>query len=735
MAQFVRPIADVDAGSWDDSSVGDNDGSHFDELVADDNSKTESDAVGNNVNTTDLDVEGTNSGIDSPGSGDQTIRVVWNSDQSRDMTGHAELWQGVPDVGTLIAEATVELVDTTEVTTTHVLTGGEAANITDYNDLHFALWGRGTGGGPARTLQVDLLEFEIPDLAVEPEFTVEVASESNVADPIDLSIEPVIAIEVADESNVTNEIEIGPILEFAEYLRQLRNYSGSGDWLDETGNGHDAEFVGPLFLPWTGQDYAQFSGISGDNVQVTLAVSTIYDYTVTYEDDTSDTGTETSDGSGVVTFGDTDVKFAGLDVATIDVVPDGGGATLALFDASLATEPFDSFTDSEAELWTINRTGTGQGFYFVKEPVAGLHTDDYFNTVDDDALDYAADESFTTLTVYRPHNVSAFQIILTKNQQEGDGTGYTLYQQSNGSVFAWLGEGPTLTFDASSTLSVRVSYVAGMRRDTSADELEVILDTPGGTPATDNTIGSLANARPLRIGATALPTPLFFLDAEIMADVMFRFVLTDTQIAEAVTQLTAPVIAQPRFIVEIAAESDTAQDSVLAAEPVIDLETGAESNVSSDLTLIAEQVLAVEAAAESDIGNDVTIIAEPVVTLESALESNAGSEITVGPEPVLAVEAAAEADTAIDITIAPDVAFSIEQPTESDVANDITLSIEPVVTVEAGAESDIATDILAQPEPVVDLEVPTESDIAVELTLETDIGGGVLSHFASMIGA
>ncbi len=36
-------------------------------------------------------------------------------------------------------EATVELVDTTEITTTHVLTSGEADSITGYNDLHFAL--------------------------------------------------------------------------------------------------------------------------------------------------------------------------------------------------------------------------------------------------------------------------------------------------------------------------------------------------------------------------------------------------------------------------------------------------------------------------------------------------------------------------------------------------------------------------------------------------------------------
>lgn len=50
-----------------------------------------------------------------------------------------------------------------------------------------------------------------------------------------------------------------------ELLRQTKNYSGSGDWLDEFGNSHDAQLGStggadtndPQFLPWDGEDYVR----------------------------------------------------------------------------------------------------------------------------------------------------------------------------------------------------------------------------------------------------------------------------------------------------------------------------------------------------------------------------------------------------------------------------------------------------------------------------------------------
>ncbi len=164
--QILVPVADIDAGSWtveplwskvnDDSTV----------FPTGDGTTISSAAVGNNTNTTDADLEGPTSGITDPAvSTGHIIRVRWNSSSARDIIGHAELWQGVPDVGSLIAEATVTLTDATEVETTYSLNTTETDNITNYNDLHFTLWGRGTGGGPDRALVVDLLELEIPGVA------------------------------------------------------------------------------------------------------------------------------------------------------------------------------------------------------------------------------------------------------------------------------------------------------------------------------------------------------------------------------------------------------------------------------------------------------------------------------------------------------------------------------------------------------------------------------------------
>ena len=64
------------------------------------------------------------------------------------------------------------------------------------------------------------------------------------------------------------------VLSRAELLLQAKNYSGAGDWLDESGNGHDAQF-GSLLAPdtndpldlastWTGVQHVHLPGIAGN---------------------------------------------------------------------------------------------------------------------------------------------------------------------------------------------------------------------------------------------------------------------------------------------------------------------------------------------------------------------------------------------------------------------------------------------------------------------------------------
>ncbi len=162
MAQFARPVSDIADGSWASTPFW----SKIDEDIGGggDDSTVSSEAVANATNTSSLDLEGTNTGLTDPVSEiGHILRVLWASSSARDITAHFELWQGVPGTGTLIADNSIALTDATEVTTAYTLTTTETNNITDYNDLHFRLWGRGLGGGPDRSLVVDAIELEFPD--------------------------------------------------------------------------------------------------------------------------------------------------------------------------------------------------------------------------------------------------------------------------------------------------------------------------------------------------------------------------------------------------------------------------------------------------------------------------------------------------------------------------------------------------------------------------------------------
>ena len=89
------------------------------------------------------------------------------------------------------------------------------------------------------------------------------------------------------------------VLDRAVAYWAAKDYSGSGDLLDGSGNGHHAQLGStpgadtndPLKLPYTGTQYAYFPGSAGNEVSVAgLSNSTPFDYTVTYLDDSSEVG-------------------------------------------------------------------------------------------------------------------------------------------------------------------------------------------------------------------------------------------------------------------------------------------------------------------------------------------------------------------------------------------------------------------------------------------------------------
>ncbi len=335
------------------------------------------------------------------------------------------------------------------------------------------------------------------------------------------------------------------ILDSAEVLLQAKNYGGSTEWLDESGNGHHAQFGttagadtnDPLPKTHSGGvagNYVHFPGTAGNNLTVTLAVSTTFDYTITYEDDSTDTGEQTSTGGGVLTFGDTDVLFAGLDVKKIDVVPDGGGATLALFDASGAVYPFATFTDSIPEVWTVNRSAGALMTTLVDRAMFLLHTDDEFIIPDHANLDFADGEDFTIMTVARLNIIIG--VFVDKSGGFGDtDTGYRL-------LIHFASVSPRLSIsdgvndaDIIATglpdLLVRDIFSAVGRRDDATPELEVFRNTtPTGSPNTQAT-ADLSTALDLWLGN--LNGGNNWINGQFIAFALWRSALTDAEIVEA----------------------------------------------------------------------------------------------------------------------------------------------------------------------------------------------------------
>ncbi len=162
MTQFARPDADQAANSWVTAPLW----SKVEEGSPGDATVITSNAVGNNVNTSNGDLRCDDVTDPASDSGHIIRAKMRHTESGRNMTGNVELWEGVPGSGTLRA-ALVQLLisDSTLTEYTHTLTSGEADSITDYTDLYIRLWGRGTGGGAVRSMLVDWCELEVPDAA------------------------------------------------------------------------------------------------------------------------------------------------------------------------------------------------------------------------------------------------------------------------------------------------------------------------------------------------------------------------------------------------------------------------------------------------------------------------------------------------------------------------------------------------------------------------------------------
>ncbi len=212
-------------------------------------------------------------------------------------------------------------------------------------------------------------------LVVSSTFPVAVPAESFTSFPPVIAVTATFPTSKADANN--------SVIARARIMMQAKSYTG-GNWIDSTANGYVGVGNGALWKdhplsPGSAGNYTYFPGTAGDNVEVTLATSTTYDYTIIYEVGEPADGTVSSDGGGVLTLGDTQTDFDKREVKTIAIYPDGGGATLAFYDTSIAIEPFDTIVDTLSNTWTLNRSETEglRGLIVITEKVWLYTAEDY----------------------------------------------------------------------------------------------------------------------------------------------------------------------------------------------------------------------------------------------------------------------------------------------------------------------------------------------------------------------
>lgn len=430
-----------------------------------------------------------------------------------------------------------------------------------------------------------------------------------------------------------------------ELLLQAKNYGGSGDWLDESGNGHNATITGAQFLDFDGVNALWSGSKSSSNNYLSIANHADYqitthdldlqckvkldDYTPSYTVDlisrrssnpfeyslrlnsagtlelywhngtgfvtgltssasvTASNGEiayfrctrsisganyevdyyESSDGSTWTPVGVTQT------VATASNTPGtssngpffggrpAGGTINGYFywgriykDGTLvgdvqmgdAVDPFATFTErANGRTVTVSRDSSGYVSTLVDRHMWALSTDDYFEIADDAALDFAADEALTVLAVVRPSTVAAGQdIAVAKKDNLTTSAGWALGRTTAASQLI-IADGTADDDDTAGTMTANTLYTLAGVRNVTDDDIEAFLSGTGsGTPTTDSTTATLANALPVRIGATS-GTAANFWEGQIVAVALFREALTDQQIRIAGTLLANGGVVDP----------------------------------------------------------------------------------------------------------------------------------------------------------------------------------------------
>ncbi len=186
-----------------------------------------------------------------------------------------------------------------------------------------------------------------------------------------------------------------------------------------------------------------------------------------------------------------------------------------------------SFTATTGQTVTVNRSATGRKVALVTRPIWLFGTDDILEISDNGLLDFDAADSATLIVVVRRHGaLNVSQQLYSKSS--GVGSGIELRTDSSSStVLISFSDGVNFPGSFAPQPASGTLYVATGIRDVAGDRLIAGVNNTQGTPGTDTTSGSLANAGTVRIGAAWNGANA--LDAEVLAVAVFRRALTTSE--------------------------------------------------------------------------------------------------------------------------------------------------------------------------------------------------------------
>lgn len=220
---------------------------------------------------------------------------------------------------------------------------------------------------------------------------------------------------------------------------------------------------------------------------------------------------------------------------------ESAGTLVVDFNPALSVEPHSTITAATGEVWTINRSATGPRAALVDRALWIGGGTGFAETGDANSIDFAANESFTIAVVARRYGASALGVMASKAAGTAS-VGYSLYfAQTTGLTSFRLHDGSVaVEATAPAPTDGVVTFFAGVR-DVTADTLTAYTGATAGTPVTDTTTATLANANTLRMGRFA-GAGTNYGEQEIVAVALFRYALSANALAQLNREMQALVL-------------------------------------------------------------------------------------------------------------------------------------------------------------------------------------------------